>query len=390
MNGETLRDKIPDLVAGRLDEETAREVRAYLLTDEAANDYYERVAQLYRMDLMPPMSPPSSLAGGPIPAKASARGPFVWRRIAWAAGFLLLVTGALAVIRPFGGGGGTSPEEAPVVADGGGSKTAPAHEIDDEPVASPPTSLPLLDIEIDMPELPGHYASGEWLDSREEAVLVSIYSGRPLLESYVNPYCPLSQRVCGELEKKACLETLEGFVCYREQFAGKVPEPMEGEVAAQDLIARLPAMRISGGGCDAEVYYGVCERAVQEKARTFERRCAEKAPVTESTLDQDGFDWNLEALRRTEAFLDEGRYAEAVGVLERILACRRSCSTAFGDTARSVREQIFDGLELQLQRIEVLLDGDDERRAQGEDLARRFAKRVRGLDIEARVQACCR
>lgn len=396
MNPQTARDKIADLVAGRLDEATAEKVRAYLLTDDAAREFHEEVVQLYDLDLSVDLEAPRELpaydtSSSPGTGASGWRGLEPWQRwCALAAALLLVVGGAIFAPDVLRQGDGPSDGTGDLASnhDGDGnddpSASGVAGVVDFEP-------LPLMPVSIELPELPHAYHEGEWLESREEAVLTSRYTGRPLLESYINPGCPVSQDVDRELCAKERRADLGNFVCYREAYEGEVPEPVCGQVDSKEIVMMLPAVRISTGDCEPETHWGIRDwDDVQDKVRTYAERCEEAGKDENRGLGRAAFEHNLATLRRVVTLLDEGRCAESLTALEGIMGCKRSCKTAFGETARQLHEQIINAFEEQIAEIARMSGGTAVEQAQAADLAHRFADRVRGLEIESRArQFCC-
>jgi len=376
---EEARNKIADLVAGHLDEETAREVRAALLTDEATREFYEQVRHLYRVDLEPgeALEAPEGLRYDYARDAARAARSRWLRSLCVAAALLLLAGAAFFVLR--------SPEREGDPADGqvagGGGIEAPAPE--------PLPPVPLLPVEIELPPLPDGYHAGEWLESREQATLVSLYSGRPVIESYVNPYCPISQDVWDELGHDRNRSELDGFVCYYERYDGKVPEPIRGQVDPRDIIRMLPALHVSGQGCPTETYFGVsCFDDVRGHLADFEKRCRQRGSEPERFLSEREFEASLAAIHEAASRAEAGRLGEALRALDTVLESERSRSTAFGEAASEVAARIHEAIERQIDAIENLA-GDPAESLRARDLACRFVERVRDTRYEARVRALC-
>jgi hypothetical protein len=419
VNPETLRDKIADYVAGHLDESDARAVRAFLLTDASAREFHDRVARLYRLDLDPAIDPPAELRpfeGGPkaetgagarvsdpsgrsrstrrgdgVPRTSPSRTGFS-RRVAIAAAVLILVTAGFAALRGTGffGGGSADRRGAPIDVDGGladrGAPSGPEAGVDSSIESTEFSPLPLLPIAIERPELPASYRDGEWLHSRDQALLVSKYSGRPLLESYINPDCPVSRAVQKTMCSSHCRKSLSGFVCYEESYeGGEVPEPVRDQVDASEIVYRLPAVRVSGGGCEAETRWGVRDfEEVEDELRSYSRRCEESGTDMPSPLPTEEYERNLAALQEALRLFDEESYGPALASLAVVLESESGRKTAFGPTAHRLERQILDGIERQVEAIEEHAEGAGPiERAQARDLAERFAARLASDDASS-------
>ncbi len=438
MNAETARNKIPDLVAGRLDEATAREVRAYLLTDDAAREYHDRVKHLYGVAFDLEVDAPEELrpfahadaAEGDVEAEADTDRPVprirrvaasggTSRRWMWAAALLVIVGGAVVVRLSMSGnddpaesiGGVASSDEEmssadevadPVVASSGGPSTADDRSGDRAATGELATAdttrdagaafepLPFLAVALEMPPLPVAYHTGEWLDSREEAVLTSLYTGRPMLESYTNPKCQVSVKVDKTLCETKCREMLKDFVCYREDFLGKVPEPVRDEVDANEIVRRLPAIRLSGGDCDAEMLWGIGDFAdVEDDVLSYAKRCEQRSGRSNVCLDRKSFERNVGILEEAAQLTRSHRFAAALSELDSILRCKASCATAFGDAARRMREQVVAAVDREMGRLDRLADSPGEvSPEQLREFAGRLADSVEGLETyEARARA---
>lgn len=401
MNAETARNKIPDLVAGRLDEATAREIRALIRKDEALREYHDGVEHLYSGEFDLEVTAPETLrpfaqddgALAPKGGRGAARrrtvaprgGSRLWLQ---AAAMLVLVGGSVLVWRI------ATPDSAPDVGLGQDFASSDSAEPDasetesqDPPVPFEP--LPFLPVDLEMPPLPVAYHTGEWLDSREEAVLTSIYTGRPMLESYTNPKCPMSAKVDETLCQTKSREMLKEFVCYREDFRGEVPESVRDEVDANEIVRRLPAIRLSRGDCEAEVLWQISDFAdVEEDVMSYARRCEQRGGRRNVCLDRRAFERNVEILEAASEHTRGHRFADALSLLDSILRCNKSSATAFGEAAAGLRDQIVSRIDLEMERLDRLADSSKVTPEQLRDLAERLAKRVDGLDeYEKRVRA---
>ena len=353
MNCEHVEKMMGDLVCGHLPQQQAEEVAKHLVLCASCAGFHRRVSFLYLVDAPSDVAAPGITASPPATRRSL---PARWApRVAAAAVLLAVGYAAAKWIDP-----------APVQRQDGLISVA---------------SLP--PIRVNVPDLPKVGPPGDWIDSREDALLLANFSGKPLLERFDTSACSRCAVMRDVLESSSVKRLLGSFVCFRAEVGKKVPAEIVGLQEAEELPHMLPAMRIADECCATDFRWMVGSEAdLQNLIESYQGMCDKRRP-----LGDDLFQLTLEQVRSIPRLLAESRYAEAVEILDRITKLKECYRTCFPEVADDLREQIIAGLEGALEEIRTLYDQGDSSRADAIRLARQLRSQVDGLEFAKRVDA---
>lgn len=362
MNCEHCERKLADFAVHRLDPKIASAVQSHLARCGPCRELLERVHVLYGVPEPFAAAPPAALRL-PLTEESErlARRPL--RRVAAA----LLGVAAAALVLWIGLG-----------------RARPS-----APQRSPAVVTALTPIRVALPELPGPFEPGKWHDSREEALLLAAYTGRPVLEEYVWKGCPRCKSMEYELQP-AYLPILGDFVLYRQLADKGLPAEVEATHPALPQEISYPAIRITEPGCATKPVWEVGNlRTVEDVVADYFATCFLPSEDERAPLDAGLYDWALATLRAVPALVEDGRYAEAFEHIEEARRLEEAYRTRFADDARTLERSLTGALERRVQELEAMADGPDEARARARSLACKLSEQVGDMPIRARVVALC-
>lgn len=297
MDGRDAELLIPDYVAGRLDDETRREVADAIDRSPDLARYRDRVERFYRLDV--------DIA--------------VERRPAARSGGRLRRAAAAAIVLVFG--------------------TALAWTATRSDTPTPAPSAPPITLEVELPEIPADDGAGRWARDVHEARLVSEYTGKPMLAVYSFGPCPRCAAMEPVLDSDAMRELLSGFACHREIFTREIPLPLvmrQAEVRAS-IVLHMPAVIITADGVDFDTLYDVDELAdVERHVARFTAHRKHPAALLEGAAFHEARDLVLGAPARLRA----GAWRDVLADLDRVEELARPAGSRFGDLARELRRRI--------------------------------------------------
>lgn len=368
--------KMADRVAGHLEPELAAELDAHVARCASCREFERGVALLYALDApraaCPPVRPPATPVGPPArgtPGAGAAPRLGARRR---AAAALLAVAAGLSVLAVLRGGGGERRDA---------TRGAP--------LAAAVVSL--APVPVALPDLPPRYPDEGWLTSAREAEILSAYTGKPVLEQFVNPICPRCRAVNGLLAEPDMQGFLDGFVTLRRFVVDVAPEELATLEDPVRIPTLLPAMRVREGACATDFSWQITTTdEVQALAEDFSEHCERTEAAARSPLPRELFEEALAEIYSVPGLVAERRYAEAIDKLDWLIGLGAEHETAFPEAARAIEEQVRGGLERIAEQIGALYDGGDAQREEAVALASEFLGQVRGLDLAPRIERYCR
>lgn len=371
MSCDRIEEQVADFATGRLEASVAAEVARHLAGCASCRAFAEEVRSLY-VEVEAPLPHPSPAPAYPL---LSAR-PSGWPPIARGAIAASILIGLILAIHAAGGGGRAPRDASP-------RSIAVPEDADPGPALA---SLPLLDVEVTLPRVPSDYRVGTWLDSREEAELLASFTGRPLLEQYRFPQCPICIGAEKTLDRPEARAALAGFVLYRGNVELEMPNWLEEAIPANPDLFPLPAMRVTEGELETAPRLGVSTlESLLDLLREWNALAAGRGADASGSIDAPAFAECTRRLSEVAELVEARSFTEAVQSLEELIRVGARSGTAFAPCAEQVRDQLQRSFDLQLAEIERLYGGSESERRQAVDLARRFRGEVRNLPIESRL-----
>lgn len=374
MNCESFELKVADLVAGRTDPDTAAELASHRAACSACRDFEARVAGLYDLEAALPAHPPAALG---FPLEASPEKP---RRVAGLLVVAVAATAALvAAVWWSIQGGGEAPPKTTELATG--------------PTDEDPLPIELEEIRLDMPQFPALLPEvGQWIDSREEAELVSEFTGRPLIQQFVLRGCVFCKGTQALLESPEYRDRLFEFVLYRETIVE--PDVLPDEIAERSddpmLPYSFPAMTVQASGCNVQPRWSIRSwEDVEEVLADYYAFCVRDQEDDRLPLDDTQYERVRGALGSLPDLVGTGGYLKAMEILGETIALADGFRTRFVDEARELEAQLLDGLDRQAARIEELYDGNEAERTRATELANELRARAAGLPVAERLLRIC-
>ena len=339
MNCEQAEASMGDLICGRLPAERAARVSDHIAICEPCAAHHRKVRTLYLVeppdDLILPERWRAPIQAAGLPRQLKTYGV----RVA-AAALLILVGYNLA----------------PIARERAAEQGARASRDS------------LLPIRLQMPDLPTLSSTDRWGQSRDEALLLARYSGKPLLE-HVN--APLGGAMGGlsPADRKQLSTVLDRFVYCQSM----------SESDGRDACV----LKIDDGQCDVRVIPIGRGDQLEGVLASLPACCDGKPPLSNQLLEQ-----SLLRVRSVPNLLAGGLYREALDQLRKVVQLEQAYRTCFPEVARMLSTQITEGLERNAEQIEALYQGDAEERVQAIRWARSLVEQVEGLEIGKRLRRC--
>ncbi len=364
MNCEAIEQKLADYASRRLAAEEAQSVASHLDGCRSCREFLAQIESLYEVE------EPAEVAAMHAAARDSAvpsfESPAAGRGALLRVAALLLLAVSIGVLafafRPHG------------------QPTGPDH------AARPAVVLPLLPLEVELPSFPIAYADGAWISSREEALSLSSFTGRPIFEAYEHPHCPRCIFVEKELERVQSIPDLRGFICYKQPIESDAPDWMQQADLKLPYYYMLPVIRVVDGECTTAPRWEISSLDEMARlAREWREECQERAADVRMGLGRAQYEETAALLTTVPLLLAERRLGAALVILDRVIALDREFRTAFVDCARTLRAKVVEGIDRQIDEIARLHRRTGEERRQAVDLARRFQAELGALPEAERL-----
>ncbi|MFN0056963.1 MAG: zf-HC2 domain-containing protein [Planctomycetota bacterium] len=248
--------------------------------------------------------------------------------------------------------------------------------------------LALAPLSIELPAFPTAYAEDRWLSSKAEAEALALYTGRPVLEEYTNPWCPRCtgmEQVTQSAEQQV---KLREFVLLRGTIESEPPTWVLDKLPVDEIPYRLPAMRITRADCATAVASEMVNGAALDAlVAEWRARCeAARSSGAHAPLPRADFEAVVATLMQLPTVASGTRYADALQLLDRALARCAKFDTAFVRDIDRLRAALTTQIDAQLAEIEALCAGKTRlEKLRGRDLARQLLERCAGLPHASRL-----